>query len=277
MNMFVSPMLLQYAKDNKPFNDDNCITELKLDGIRLLPSNTNRPRLYTRHNNEITANYPELIEAMPIPDGTIIDSELIVSDEFGKPDFYAAMERFRSTKSKHKAHVVAFDIIKYKHKDVTSLPLLERKKILEEAFTPNEYYCKSMYLIGKGIEYFNAVKQQGLEGVVIKQANSKYEIGKKTGKWQKVIAYEMGEFYIAGYKKDKFGWLISDGMKIVGNMEFGTSADDRTAGYSKFKQLKTGETKDTVYLDPILKCVVKHRGYTRNGMLRLPIFEHFIR
>ncbi|WP_342423104.1 DNA ligase [Paenibacillus sp. FSL E2-0178] len=208
-------MLLKYAEDNKPFNSDKWITELKFDGIRLIPSYIERPRLYTRHENEITANYPELIESFPVPEGTILDSELIVLGEDGKPDLKAAMERFKSRKSKNKSHVVVFDIIKYKGRDVTGLTLTERKKILEDAFEPNEYYSKSVYWQGIGIEYFKATQKQGLEGVVLKQAESKYEIGKKSGKWQKVIAYEMDQFYLAGYSKGKSGWLLSDGNNGV--------------------------------------------------------------
>lgn len=276
MNMFVSPMLLQYAADNKPFNNNEWFTELKLDGIRLVPSYIERPRLYTRHENEITANYPELIEAMPIPEGTVLDSELIVLGVDGKPDFEAIMERFKSKKSRHKPHVVVFDIIKYKGRDVSGLPLTERKKILEAAFEPNEYYSRSMYWTGKGVEYFKATQSQGLEGIVLKEANSKYEIGKKSSKWQKVIAYDMGHFYLAGYSRGKSGWLLSDGNKIVGNMEFGPNQNERIAGYEMMRKYKTKETKDYLYCEPLIRCLVKHRGYYKSGMLRLPVFEKFI-
>ncbi|WP_081390273.1 ATP-dependent DNA ligase [Paenibacillus odorifer] len=276
MNMFVSPMLLQYAEDNKPFDDDSHITELKWDGIRLVPSNINRPRLYTRHENEITGNFPEVIESMPFPSGTILDSELVVANAEGKADFAAMMERFHSNKSKHKVTVVAFDIIKYKNRDLTGLPLIERKKYLDDSFVNNDYFVKSHYLIGNGIGYFDLVKQQGLEGTVQKHINSKYEVGKRSSSWKKVIAYDMGEFLIAGYRKDKFGWLLSDGERIVGSMELGVGSTERKAGYKIFQQLKTNETKDTVYLQPLLKCVVKYRGYTKNNLLRLPVFDQFV-
>lgn len=274
--MFISPMLLEYAADNKPFDDDNYITELKLDGIRLIVSNIDRIRLYTRHNNEITANFPELVDNIDIPKGTILDGELIVSGPDGKPDFEAVMERFKSKKSKHKATFCAFDIIMHKNNDIQSLPLLERKEILESAFEPNEYYMKTRYLMGNGSAYFDLVKQQKLEGIVLKRTDSKYEIGKRSDKWQKVIAYDMGEYFIAGYRKNEFGWLLSDGNRVLGIMELGVPTEERKAGWRVFQQLKTSETKDMVYLQPIIKCVVKHRGYTKNNMLRLPVFEKFI-
>jgi len=274
--MFVSPMLLEYAADNKPFNNNNYISELKLDGIRLIVSNMERVRLYTRHNNEITANFPELVGGINIPKGTIIDGELIVSGKDGKPDFDAIMERFKSNKSKHKVTFCAFDIIKYDNNDVTGLTLLDRKEILEGSFIENDYYVKSKYMIGHGLEYFQQVKQLGLEGIVLKKSNSKYSAGKKSTDWLKVIAYEMDEFYLAGYKKNEFGWLLSDGKRILGVAEYGPDSNHRKAFYKKSQQIKTHETKDTVYLQPLIKCVVKHRGFTKNNMLRLPVFEKFV-
>jgi DNA ligase-1 len=54
--MFVSPMLLERV--DEAFDSDDYITELKLDGIRLLLTKfENKIRLYTRHNNEVTAMF----------------------------------------------------------------------------------------------------------------------------------------------------------------------------------------------------------------------------
>jgi DNA ligase 1 len=80
-------MLLQ--RSEQPFDDESFITELKLDGIRLILSKVdNKVQLYTRHKNEVTAKFPELL-TIDIPDGTILDGEIIVTDPTGKPDFEA--------------------------------------------------------------------------------------------------------------------------------------------------------------------------------------------
>ncbi|ODA08240.1 ATP-dependent DNA ligase [Paenibacillus polymyxa] len=273
--MFVSPMLLHKADNNEPFNSNLHLTELKLDGIRLLVDTQDGARLYTRHNNEVTGKFPELVGNIPIESGTTLDGELIVTDSEGKPSFESVMERFKSKKSKHKVTFCAFDIINYNGKSVTHLPLIERKKILESAFKDNDYYTKTKFILGHGVEYFNLTKQQKLEGTVQKEINSKYEIDKRSDKWLKVIAYDVGEFYIAGYKKDEFGWLLSDGERIVGVLSLAVDSNERKAGYKVFQQLKVKETENTVYLKEVIKCVVKHRGYTKNNLLRLPEFECF--
>ncbi len=95
--MFVSPMLLRRVTE--PFDDDSYITELKLDGIRLILSKfDNKVRLYTRHNNEGTARFPELL-TIDIPDGTVLDGEIIFTSADGKPDFEAMMFRFQSKRN----------------------------------------------------------------------------------------------------------------------------------------------------------------------------------
>ena len=110
----------------------------------------------------------------------------------------------------------------------------------------------------------------------MKEAQSKYEIDKRSSKWLKVIAYDMREVYIVGYRKSEFGWLLSDGQRPLGIMELGVKSHERKAGFKVFQQLKTKETKDMVYLEPVIKCQIKHRGYYKSGMLRLPVFERFI-
>jgi DNA ligase 1 len=95
--VFISPMLLQ--KVDQPFDNDEYLTELKLDGIRLIFSKiNNRARLYTRHNNEVTSKFPELLNIV-IPNGTVLDGEIIFTNPVGKPDFEAMMARFQSNRN----------------------------------------------------------------------------------------------------------------------------------------------------------------------------------
>lgn len=68
--MFTSPMLLQ--KSDHPFDNDTFITELKIDGVRILWTKFNdKVRIYTRHNNEVTAMFPELLN-INLPSGTVL-------------------------------------------------------------------------------------------------------------------------------------------------------------------------------------------------------------
>jgi DNA ligase-1 len=279
--MFIQPMLLQYAKDNEPFNSTAHITELKLDGFRLIVSNMDKLNLYTRHNNNVTEKFPELYDS-PLSEGTILDGELIVSDQYGKPDFEAMSKRFLSKKDKTPVTFCAFDIIRYRGIDVTGLPLLRRKELLEESFIETDRYKKVKFIEGNNtIDYFDLIKQQGLEGCVIKASNSKYEIDKRSWSWQKVINWTYAEVYISGYRKNDFGWLTSidtiDGSKRPsGIIELGVKPEQKKALNSVKKRLAYKEDKNFVYMEPLIRAKVKTRNWTKNGMLRSPVFVEFI-
>ncbi|WP_307725644.1 hypothetical protein [Brevibacillus reuszeri] len=53
-------MLLEQI--DKPFSDAQYVFEPKIDGHRLELSRSNgKTRLFTRHNNDVTSKYPELV------------------------------------------------------------------------------------------------------------------------------------------------------------------------------------------------------------------------
>lgn len=280
MKMFISPMLLQYAADNEPFDKEHYFAELKLDGIRLIVSNMDELKLYTRHENDVTHRFPELHDS-PLPPGTILDGELVVTDRDGKPDFEAVMTRFQSRSSRVKATFCAFDIIRYKGIDVTGLPLLRRKELLNEAFEETESYTKVKPAQGSPVQYYNAVCAHGLEGVVIKDLRSKYAINTRSYAWQKVINWTYADVYITGMKRDQLGWLTSvldeDGrLRPAGIIEFGIKPEHKKALLSVREKIVYKEDKFAVHFKPLIRARVKTRNWTRNGMLRSPVFEEFI-
>jgi DNA ligase 1 len=273
--MFISPMMLH--KSDEPFNSDDYITELKLDGIRLIYSvdNNRKVRLYSRHNNEITSKFPELLN-LEIPPGTVLDGELIVSDDNGKPDFEAVMSRFMSSKDRSPVTFVTFDIIQHKGERVTRMPLLDRKALLA-AIVPNDtsLIAKTQFIEGHGDAYFNAIKEQSLEGIVLKRKDSRYEIGKRSHSWIKVINYQYVDVFVTGYRKQPkdFGLVLTDfDGKYIGLMELGVPQKERAKVYGA---AIVGESADIAYISPI-RCRVKYRNLTKAGLLRLPSFVEWV-
>ncbi|MEH7374936.1 ATP-dependent DNA ligase [Neobacillus drentensis] len=273
--MFVKPMLLH--KSDQPFDDSDYITELKLDGLRLIYSvdQAGKVRLYSRHNNEITSKFPEL-HNINIPPGTVLDGELIVPDSAGKPDFEAMMSRFMSSKDKSPVSFVVFDVIQHEGDRITKLPLLERKEILAE-LVPNDsvLIAKSQFIEGHGEAYFDAIKAQGLEGIVLKRKGSRYESGKRSHSWLKVINYQYADVFVVGYRKQPkdFGWLLTDADgRYMGVMELGVPAREKAKVY-RAPVIK--ESDDFAYINPI-GLRVKYRNLTKAGMLRLPSFVEWV-
>jgi DNA ligase 1 len=182
--MFINPMLLH--KTDEPFDHDDYVSELKMDGFRLIYSYIEEKKLYTRHKNDVTNRFPELLN-LNIPKGTVLDGEVVVTDSSGKPDFEAVMSRFsmfNSDKVKYMAKhepvsFVVFDVL-YHHKGekVTHLPIYERKEILDAIQVDTPLLSKVMSIESNGIRLFEHIKKQNLEGIVLKKKDSTYEIGK---------------------------------------------------------------------------------------------------
>ena len=123
----------------------------------------------------------------------MIDGELVVLNEKGKPEFHQLRGRCairdpqsigRAAASKPAA-VFAFDLLQLRGKDLRALPLLKRKAALEKELRHSErvVYCQH---VGENREkLFQAADQLGLEGVIGKKADSPYIRGRTTI-WVKV-------------------------------------------------------------------------------------------
>jgi DNA ligase 1 len=223
------------------------------------------------------SKFPELHD-LDIPDGTVLDGELIVTDSAGKPDFEAMMERFQSRRSEHAIQFCVFDIIYYEGKKMT-LPLVERKMLLDKVLEPTDTVVKVQWLHGHGKAYFDLVQKNSLEGIVLKKANSKYKAGSRSHDWLKVINYMYADAYITGLRKDEFGLLLAiekgGKLKPGGIMEF-MVPDARKEFYRQYQDYIIEEDKKFIFLEPEMKCRVKFRNYTKAGLLRIPSFVEYI-
>ncbi|MGD7047005.1 ATP-dependent DNA ligase [Rossellomorea marisflavi] len=273
--MFISPMLLHRVEE--AFNDNSYITELKLDGIRLLLTKFNsKVRLYTRHNNEVTSLFPELAN-IQLPDGIVLDGELIVTDHEGKPDFEAMMERFKSKRSQHQISFSVFDILYYKNDKTYSLPLLDRKELINKVIKEDTILInKVKWIEGNAIQYFDAVKQRDLEGIVIKKSDSKYKPQTRSHNWLKVINYKFEDVYITGVRKDEFGLVLTFlNGQYAGVMEF-MPLDAKKEFYRMFRDYVINENDSAWTLKPGIKINVKYRNLTKKGLLRIPSFVEWL-
>lgn len=284
--MFISPMLLETVPG--PFSHSDFIFEPKVDGHRLIFSQqSGNVRLYTRHNNDCTRQYPELV--LPFDSDIILDGEVACTDpETGLDDFEAVMSRF-STRQHSKVQQLTrtlpvtfaiFDILQYKGQDLRKLPLMERKAILHSLSLPSSSFGVVPHIEGAGKELFAQIELMGMEGVVGKKKDSQYS-SIRSREWRKVINWSYADVFITGYKKAEFGWLASvrdtsGKLRPAGIIEHGPSPNHKQAFRGVCQQLVTGEDKDHVYLEPKVQARVKMRNWTKSGLLRIPVFIEFI-
>jgi DNA ligase-1 len=280
--MFISPMLLETATE--PFNSPNYIYEPKIDGHRLILSCIDgKTKLYTRHNNECSKQYPELV--VDFGYDIILDGEVACTNEHGLVCFESVMERFSTRKDdkvkklrlKLPANFVAFDILFLKGKDLRRLPLIERKEILHNLSFPNS--ISAIPFFDQGIPLYDQICSLGMEGIVAKKRESVY-VSARSAAWQKVINWTEVSVYITGYRKKEFGWLTAvktdTGFRATGIIELGAAPKHKKALYGVAKQLKTGEDDSFIYLEPKIEAKVKIRNWTRKGLLRSPVFMEFL-
>lgn len=281
--LFIKPMLLE--KCEKPFDDERFIYQPKIDGHRLILSRiSDQVRLYTRHNNDITRQYPEL-HNIPI-DGDVdivLDGEVARMDETGWIDFELIMERFHLKKDPWILQALqtrpviyyVFDILHYNGEDVRGWPLTERLALLTSILKPNSYFSSVLSVEGDGSALFYVIKSHKLEGIVAKRKDSRYE-GRRSSNWLKIINYEYADVEIAGYRKTEFGWLANIEGKPAGIIELAVPVAHKKAFYKVANTIITGEDKNYVYLQPQIKAKVRFRNFYKSGMLRSPEFVDFV-
>jgi bifunctional non-homologous end joining protein LigD len=195
---FIEPMLL-LRTETLPEGPD-LQYEIKFDGYRALAVKSGgKVHLRSRNDNDFNVRYPGIVKALaPMPDETVIDGEVVALDKDGRPSFNT-LQNYGSAGAP--LHFYIFDLLILEGRDVMGEPLVKRRELLEEHVLPKlaEPIRYSPVLEASLKDLIRSVKAQGLEGLVAKRRNSKYEPGLRSGAWQKMRVNQGQEFVIAGY------------------------------------------------------------------------------
>lgn len=182
--------------------------QYKYDGFRVqIHKDGNKVRLFSRNLEETTPMMPEVVEGTlkQVKAKTIIlDSEALAfnptSEEF--LPFQETTKRRRKYKIEEKAKELplkafVFDIIYLNGKSLIGLPLDERVKLLKKEIEgedilipePGEFTSS----VDRIVELFNDAITKGLEGLIVKRPDSKYEAGARNFNWVKLKRHSLGE------------------------------------------------------------------------------------
>jgi len=174
--------------------------ELKFDGYRALAIKSGgKIQLRSRNDNDFNARYPGIVKALAaLPDDTVIDGELVALDPEGKPSFNLLQNHGSSGAA---LHFFIFDLLVLKGRDVMGKSLTERRELLEMHIFPKmEEPIRYSPVLEAGLkDLIQSVKAQGLEGLVAKRRDSKYEPGLRSGAWLKMRVNQGQELVIGGY------------------------------------------------------------------------------
>jgi bifunctional non-homologous end joining protein LigD len=223
--------------------------EVKFDGYRALAIKTaGKVQLRSRNDNDFSARYPGITKALAqMPDETVIDGEVVALDENGKPSFNT-LQNFGSAGAP--LHFYVFDVLVLAGRDVMGEPFTKRRELLETRVLPklSEPIRYSPQLDASLKDLIQSVKAQGLEGLVAKRADSRYEPSQRSGAWLKMRVNRGQELVIGGYTPSprNFDALIIgyyDGDKLIyaARTRNGFTPASRA---ELFKRLKPLETKE---------------------------------
>jgi len=174
--------------------------ELKLDGYRALAfTSGGRPHLRSRNDNDFASRYAPILPGLKkLPAETVVDGEIVAFDEDGRPSFNL-LQNYGSAATPLAYFV--FDVLVLAGRDITREPLSVRQALLQEKVLPHlsdpvRYLAP---LDGTLPTLVHSVKTHGLEGLVAKRRDSRYEPGLRSGAWMKMRVNRGQEFVIGGY------------------------------------------------------------------------------
>ncbi|MDH3403841.1 MAG: DNA ligase D, partial [Acidobacteriota bacterium] len=298
------PMLA--TLEPEPFQRPGWLFELKYDGYRLLAERRGggrgaAARLRYRSGLDATSIYPDLalaVRSLPY-DRLILDGELVVLDEGGKPSFQLLQRRARLSRpidvaaaaAALPATCFAFDLLAFEGYDLRPLPLVERKRLLREILPPHGAVRYADHVAERGTEFYEQVRHMGLEGMLAKRADAPYRAGRSKA-WIKVRAARSGDFAVVGFTRPKgsragFGALhlaVHDGEGLVYAGRVGTGFSGRRleslrARLEPFRRAAAACTGapatsggEHVWVEPRMVVEARYTEFTRDGHLRHPVF-----
>ena len=202
---------------------------------------------------------------------------------------------------------IAFDILREGQADLRGLPLVERRAHLERVFRKSKSGTirVSEQAADDGRALHARAQEEGWEGLIVKEARSPYQSGRRSPSWRKLKLLHEQEFVVGGWTEPRstrqyFGALLlgvyQDGRSAVGARR--SAVDSRKLIYvghtgTGFDQdelervsklLKARETKQSPFADkiksnetahwvrPELVAQVRFTEWTDDGKLRHPVY-----
>ncbi len=281
--------------------------EIKFDGYRALALlNGGSVGLWSRNEKNITADYPEIVEALRVIKcrSAVLDGEIVALDEAGRSRFQLLQARELSDARPPIAYYV-FDLLRRDDEDLMGRPIEERRAALKNLLKhPKRPLRVSPVFLVEPASLMPQIQEKGLEGIVAKRPGSLYEPGRRSGAWLKYKVQNEQEFVIGGFTQPRnsrafFGAILVgyyQGGKLLYAGKVGTGFDFATLQklHGSFSKLHHGdcpfanlpmerrprfgqgmtrtEMRKVTWLAPKLVAQVRFGEWTHDGLLRQPVF-----
>ncbi len=291
-----------------PASEDRWSFEVKWDGIRAIAYvKPGRLRLESRNLREITDGYPEL-RGLLLDMGmreAVVDGEIVAFDENGRPSFERLQRRMNVTAPSAVRRLSAstpvvyaiFDLLYLDGHSLMGLPYAQRRQRLDALGLSGPAWRVPAAHPGHGTRLLDATAAQGLEGIVAKRLDSRYEPGRRTGAWLKIKHTRRQELVIGGWlpgegrRTDRIGALLMGVYEGSGDQRrlrfagrVGTGFTERMLSElaALLKPLrregapfspKPKLPRNAVFVEPSLVAEVEFREWTSEGVMRAPSYK----
>jgi bifunctional non-homologous end joining protein LigD len=239
----------------------------------------------------------------------ILDGEIVILNKEGRPDFQSHQRRMNVDSIKdieklsHKmpATYYLFDILYIDDRNLQSLLFLERRKnlsdVIVQTMNNNNRIRISDFVDERGIDIFQRIKSMDLEGIIAKNKYSKYIQGARSTNWLKIKNIKSQDCVVIGYTRGEgnrqryFGSLLlaiydiqEKELRFAGHTGSGFDFGQLNEIYSKFQQMKIERcpakyipytNREPIWIRPELVAEIKFSGWTKEKIMRSPIFLRF--
>jgi bifunctional non-homologous end joining protein LigD len=211
----IEPM--RAATGELPADDGRWSYEIKWDGMRIISfCDHGELRLQSSNGLDATVRFPELAGlAQALGDHRVVlDGEVVAFARDGRPDFGLLQPRMHVSSAGVAAEralaqpvaYVLFDLLWLDGLDVMAVPYEDRIRLLGDLVESGPTWRVTESHAGGGSDLLDAVAAQGMEGLIAKRRDSRYEPGRRSGAWRKVKIRRRQEFVVGG-------WLAGEGNR----------------------------------------------------------------
>lgn len=302
---FIEPMKARLVESPPAAGD--WMYELKFDGFRACAvKDGTKISLVSRNGNELHSRFPEIAEAMKelSIDECVIDGEIVALDHEGRSSFQL-LQAIEMEGRKAPLRFYVFDLLQLNRKSLLQLPLTSRKEALEKICQGAPDLIRYSGEIGRDAKpLLVEVEKRGLEGLIGKLRDSKYEPGRRSGTWIKLKAVHEQEFVIGGYtppggSRKHFGAILvgyyeRKQLKFAGKVGSGFTAKSLSILHQKFREqarddcpfvdlpskqggawvqgITPSMMRRMHWVNPVFVAQIKFAEWTRDKKLRQPVF-----
>lgn len=292
----VAPMKASMGAAAAVTNNDDWAYEVKWDGYRTIAFvEAGTVRLQSSAGHDVTHRWPEfsdLAESLNA-ESAILDAELIVADDDGRPDF--SLVQAAGFGQGRTATLQLFDVLHVNGTDTMSLAYLDRRRLLDSLVEPTTQWAVPRHHRGDGAALLEATAGAGLEGIVAKRVDSTYRPGTRSADWVKVKHRQTVDLLVGGYtegtgaRSSTFGSLllgrrVGDRLAFAGGVGTGFDQASLDRLHRQLQSIRiehcpfdpappARQRRAATWVEPLMVATVDIAEFTNDGAVRHASFR----